>query len=332
MVSALFMTYFSVILARRVSEQGQTVFIGILVSAFIVLLDLMAAKTINIMVSFEKHFSSAGRNWKRISYLSAFIIFNSLAAILAYCASEPLALKSKTISGIVQAMSLDESYELSFNEWLQSCSGTPYTSPHGVIARLSRQNVDVHKTIGYWRQFTSQVIDGFPVPTFAYDLDSNPRKEKMDFNIQIGCHAQKYLCNAESTTRIFSDSCAFISNMSVVSAASSVPNIFFGGAFYDLPWKNVSMNENSLKFRLNSFANEGSLYGFLFAFLLLKAARMVLYYLYNSLTSFFNHRLLLPLLKWQGFGADVRALYVSFSMNCNCYVILSSRLCFSFCS
>jgi hypothetical protein len=312
MILALFVTYFSVILARRVSQQGQTVVVGILVSVFILILDLIAAKTINIMVSFEKHFSSAGRNWKRISYLAAFIICNSLAAILAYCASEPIALKSKSISEILQPLTLDETYEISYSEWFQSCSRTPYSSPLEVIARLSSlQNVDVRKTIGYWRHFTSQFIDGIPLPAFANELNLRTRDIK-DPNIQIGCYSQKYLCESSATTtRVFSDSCAFISNISNIAAGSSVPEIVFSGAVYDLPWTNVSIHENGSKFRLNSFANEGSLYGFLFAFLLLKAARMFFYYVYNDFVSFVSRRLLLPLLKRQGCGTNVSRKHFS---------------------
>ena len=301
LISLLFLTYFVVILGRRVDpEAKQNIILGILVSAFILVLDLIASKFINIFVIFEKHFSSAGRNWKRISYLSAFIIFNSLAAVLAYCTSEPMALLGTDVANVKYQPT---NYSYSYNEWLKACATTPQ---HHVE--------NMQQRIGYWRLYTSQFIDGIHVPAFGYDI--NKRLNDIDPNIQVGCDGKKkFLCEHNNKTTIqYSDSCAFISNM---LDFSPVPEIVFSGKVYDLPWK-IASGDLGSKFRLNSFANEGSLYGFLFAFILVKAARMVLYYLYNYLVSFVSHRMLLPLLRWQGYDTTVSSkrliCFIAFAM------------------
>ena len=89
-----------------------------------------------------------------------------------------------------------------------------------------------------------------------------------------------------------------ISNISLVG--KSIPSILFGASIYSLPW-----SISSKEFRLSLFAEEGSLYGFLFAFIFIKAFRMVLYYIYNDVVSIISHRLLLPLLKRQGHDTKV---------------------------
>ncbi len=242
------------------------------------------------MVIFEKHFSSAGRNWKRISYLSAFIIFNSLAAVLAYCTSEPMALLVTKVADMLTVnYQPDDYYNFSYHKWLTACA----TAPQHHVENMQQR-------IGYWHLHTSQSIGLAHVPAFGYDI--NKKLKGIDPNIQVGCDGYKFLCEHNNDTTIrYSDSCAFISNMLNLSP---VPEIVFSGKVYDLPWK-IASSDHGSKFRLNSFANEGSLYGFLFAFILVKAARMVLYYLYNYLVSFVSHRMLLPFLRWQGYDTTV---------------------------
>lgn len=304
------MIYFIVILRQRSSQVvdlALNAFLGIMVSLFILLLDTLATMFTGIFVSFEKHFSSVGRNWKRISYFSIFVIFNSVAAILAYCLSQPLSDSVEAEDRIVNWQ--NNSYIRSYDEWFQSCSVGPRSSSRIIAELNSRKIDDIKMTIGYWHKFTSQQIDGHTVPAFAY----NRIQGLPSFNFhQVGCDVHsKYICSRDSPRlqqgflairrQLHADSCAFISNMSSF-AGESLPKILFSAAINHSPWS------DKVLFRLRSFAEEGSLYGFLFAFIFLKAIRIAFYYLYNDFISVVSHRLLLPLLKRLGYDPNVRSI------------------------
>jgi hypothetical protein len=334
-VVVLFVIYFILILAQVTTyiqreNQPLEAFVAVLISAFIVLLDLAASRCINFFVSFEKHFSSIGQNWKRIVYLAIFIVANSLAAILAYCFSQPLSDKSIApdlyskisffFSGI-DAWS-NATYERSYVEWQQSCSKAVYSSPQDVIARLSTlSNINVPQTIGYWYYFTSKTIDGFAVPAFSHVMGNQSvvsdfiRVTSSDF-YQIGCNSGKPMsCRPSADYYSFNDSCAFISNMSL-AAVESKSKVLFNAAFYDLPWpESPSINGSSLRlFRMSSFASESSLYGFLFAFIFFKALSMVFYYIYNDFVGILSRRLIQPLLKRYGSKPKV-SLQLNYNLN-----------------
>jgi hypothetical protein len=310
------MIYFLVVVAQlneskstKTDRVGNAI-IGILVSAFILLLDFLAINVIDRFVSFEVHFSSVGRNWKRIAYLSAFIIFNILAVILAYCSAQPVSMK---LGGnrlqLDTVFSVEEwkqaTYQASYAKWLQLCSRAPYRPALDVISDLRKisSNLDVQNTIGFWHHFTSKSVDDHVIPAFAVfenDKDAN----EFTF-ISVGCHSYlnktKFLCEGIDKKYDYVDSCDFISNISnFYLADESIPSILFGAAMYAMPWSN-----SSTEFRLSSFAEEGSLYGFLFAFIFIKGFRMVLFYIYNDLVSIISHRLLLPLFKRLGHDTKV---------------------------
>ena len=317
------MTYFFIIVSQlnlsksKDSKPVVNALVGILVSAFIVLLDYLAIKTINSLVSLEVHFSSEGRNWKRITYMAAFIIFNILAVILAYCSAQPVAIKaaggslnSNTVFSIDDWKNM--TYQKSYEEWRQSCSRTPYKPPDDLISDLSSMknslaNFDVlntiNLTVGFWHHFTSQSVDGHVIPTFAAFVNDT---DDSQFNfIRVGCRSRKNLvCSTNDTFDPkfdYVDSCDFVTKISNISlVGKSIPSILFGASIYSLPW-----SISSKEFRLSLFAEEGSLYGFLFAFIFIKVFRMVLYYIYNDVVSIISHRLLLPLLKRQGHDTKV---------------------------
>jgi hypothetical protein len=268
-------------------------FIGILVSAAIVLLDLLFTKATSVFVSFEKHFSSVGRNWKRISYFSIFIILNSTAVIVAYCFGAPILQLTNFLNDTGVEKWQKNTYARSYDEWFQSCSGSQD------IVHSFRHNVDAKTIVGYWHYFASQKIDVYRVPSFAYDSAS----EK---NYGIGCNYGLICFNGSRQSYPlvrFADSCAFISSIMSSVADGRIPKIVFTSAVYDLPWP---PSPNLPAFRLSSFAAEGSLYGFLFAFMFIKSIRLAIYYIYKDLTSILSHRLLMPVLKRLGYNPDVR--------------------------
>jgi len=323
LIFALFFTYFIVILRQRGDQQANlalNAFTGIMVSLFILFLDTLATIVSGVFVSFEKHFSSVGRNWKRISYFSFFVIFNSVAAILAYCLSQPLneSFESRNNDHILNWR--NTTYSRSYDEWYKLCSVGPRSS-HKIIAELNSRfsNNDIQMTIGYWHYFTSQKIDGHIVPAFAYNrsIQTDPKLRLPSFYFyQVGCNSQKngqYICTRnppdplrpadpevllqrpdtpQLRIQLHADSCAFISNLSSF-AGESLPKILFSAAVNHAPW---SGNDRVPRFSLRSFAEEGSLYGFLFAFVILKAIRIAFFYVYNDFISVVSHRLLLPLL------------------------------------
>jgi hypothetical protein len=317
LIFALFFTYFIVILRQRGSQQADlalNAFLGIMVSLFILFLDTLATIVSGVFVSFEKHFSSVGRNWKRISYFSIFVIFNGVAAILAYCLSQPLNEFFEPGNHIFKWQ--NTSYRRSYDEWYHLCSVGPRSS-HNIIAELNSRiiNNDIQMTIGYWHYFTSQKIDGHIVPAFAYNRIQGPLS--FFYFYQVGCDSRdKYICSRDPPPpqnpspqnplpRIqrHADSCAFISNLSSF-AGESLPNVSFSAAINHVPW---SDNDKVPRFSLRSFAEEGSLYGFLFAFIILKAIRIAFFYVYNDFISVVSHRLLLPLLKRLGYDPNVRS-------------------------
>jgi hypothetical protein len=320
------MTYFFIIVNQLSASKNKdstpvvNALVGILVSAFIVLLDFFAIKVIDSLVSLEVHFSSVGRNWKRIAYIAAFIIFNILAVILAYCSAQPVAIKAAGHSLDVDTVfGIDgwknTTYQKSYENWRQLCSRKPYKSPDDVISDLSSrkhsmQNFDlqntIHLTLGFWHHFTSQSVDGHVIPAFAVFVND---ASQFSF-IRVGCLSNtnktfsKFVCSSSDDSDHsfdYVDSCDFISNISSISLADeSIPIIHFSASIYSLPW-----SISSKKFRLSLFAEEGSLYGFLFAFIFIKAFRMVLYYIYHDVVSIISHRLLLPLFKRQGHDTKV---------------------------
>jgi hypothetical protein len=326
------MTYFFIIVSQlnesknKDSKPVVNALVGILVSAFIVFLDFLAIKIIDSLVSLEVHFSSVGRNWKRIAYIAAFIICNILAVILAYCSAQPVAIKAAGSSlNSDTVFSIDDwkttTYQKSYEKWRQSCSSPPYKPPDDVVSDLSSRknslaNFEVQNTInltlGFWHHFTSQSVDGRVIPTFAAFV--NDRDPNQFSFIRVGCGSNnkfnKFICSNTSDDIGFFDkrydyvdSCDFIRKISNISLAdNSIPSILFGASIYSLPW---SISSSAKEFRLSLFAEEGSLYGFLFAFIFIKAFRMVLYYIYNDVVSIISHRLLLPLLKRQGHDTKV---------------------------
>ncbi len=318
------MIYFIVILRQRASPDPNlslNAFYGIMVSLFILLLDTLATMFTGIFVSFEKHFSSVGRNWKRISYFSIFVIFNSVAAILAYCLSQSL---SDSVDGENRIVNWqNNSYIRSYDEWFQSCSVGPRSSSHIIAELNSRKIYDIKTTIGYWHKFTSQQIDGHIVPTFAYNRTQGLPLPSFNYH-QVGCDSHfKYICTGDSPQRLVevralrlqlhADSCAFISNLSSF-AGESLPKILFSAAINHSPWS------DKVLFRLRSFAEEGSLYGFLFAFVFLKAIRIAFYYVYNDFISVVSNRLLLPVFKRLGYDPNVRSKKQS-AISIKCLII-----------
>ncbi len=293
-------------------RSGLGVFIATLTTLAIVLLDLITSKSINLFVSFEKHFSSVGRNWKRVSYFAIFIVLNSVACILAYSFSQPILDTTGYYNTQAVEQYQNETYIRSYHRWLESCSRSPYRSPRDIITEISKKidEKETQMTIGYWSHFTSQYIDGHISPAFAYSQFIDPR-----FGVwihQVGCNSKNRLFCDNSVEKLdisifpmskysqYSDSCAFISNLSYV-AEGPIPKILFSAAMYDFPW-----SSNKSEFRLRSFAEEGSLYGFLFAFIIFKAIRLAFYYLYNDFVSIISHRLFSPLLKRLGYNPNVR--------------------------
>jgi hypothetical protein len=266
-------------------------FIGIVVSAAIVVLDLLFTKATNVFVSFEKHFSSVGRNWKRISYFSIFIVLNSTAAIVAYCFGAPILQMTNFLNDSSVEKWQKNTYVRSYDEWFQSCSGSQD------IVRSFGNDVDAKTMVGYWHYFASQKIDVYRVPSFAYDAAN----EKY---YGIGCNYGLICSNVSIRPLVpYADSCAFISSIMSSVTDGRIPKIVFTSAVYDLPWPS---RPDLPAFRLSSFAAEGSLYGFLFAFMFIKSVRLVMYYIYKDLTGVVSHRLLLPLLKRLGYNPDVR--------------------------
>jgi hypothetical protein len=325
------MTYFVVILRQRGSQRADlafNTFTGIMVSLFILFLDTLATIVSGVFVSFEKHFSSVGRNWKRISYFSFFVVFNSVAAILAYCLSQPL--NELLERGNHTFKWQNTSYRRSYDEWHDLCSVGPRSS-HKIIAELNSRiiNNDIQMTIGYWHYFTSQKIDGHIVPAFAYNRTLNPDPPPFHF-YQVGCDSRgKYICSRNTPENIsrHADSCAFISTLSSF-AGESLPKILFSAAINHAPW---SVNDRVPRFSLRSFAEEGSLYGFLFAFVFLKAIRIAFFYVYNDFISVVSHRLLLPLLKRLGYDPNVRsnkqsAVIIKYLIIC-AYISNVPRIC-----
>lgn len=304
-----FLIYVQLLQVTSTDSRAVSVFVAALTTFGIVLLDVFTSKSINSFVSFEKHFSSVGRNRKRVSYFAIFFVLNIAAVIFAYSFSRPISILARQSVG-----DLRNTYNLSYDRWFESCSKSDYRSPPDIIAELSKK-IDVQETrttIGYWSHFTSQPIDGFILPAFAYE-----NKESGIRFYQVGCDSKnRLICNnrvANGSRSQYPDSCAFISNLSFV-ADRPIPKILFSAAVYDPPFNNPS---NQSEFRLRSFAEEGSLYGFLFAFIIFKAIRLVFYYVYNDFFSIVSHRLLSPLLIRLGYNPDVRCSALKLLANIN---------------
>jgi hypothetical protein len=304
--SAIFFLYFSIILLQSsANQQSDTLIVySVLSSALILLTDFGVMKIVEAAVVFEKHFTSIGRNWKRITYLAVLIILNNTSVILAYCASPAFINIRSNDTGFSFASNLSawshKTYQQSFGEWQRNCSSPPYTlaQTQTVVNRLgSVKDVDVAMLVGYWYYFTSQSIDGYTIPALACQPNDNNDLNCSD----VGCSPQtNFSCDSYSRSQNL-NACQYIMNMAS-DTRDSPPNIYFSAAVYDLPWSQAGVIPQSSqnKFRLSSYAYAGSLYSFLFSFILLKAVRMVVYYLYNDIVSILSQRLILPIMKRSG--------------------------------
>ena len=309
--SAIFLLYFYIIAIQSsvVLTSDVRNFISFLASALILLTDSGVKKLVDAAVVFEKHFTSVGRNWKRITYLAVLIILNNTSVILAYCASPAFSsIRGNDSFQFVSELSAwsNKTYQQSFGEWQRTCSSPPYTPAQiqTVMDRLgSVKDVDVAMLVGYWYYFMSQNIDGYTIPALACQQIEQNKVIRLNCS-DVGCSPQTtFGCDSNSIFQNL-NSCQYIMNMASDTRASP-PNVYFSAAVYDLPWSQAGVIPKSSqnKFRLSSYAYAGSLYSFLFSFILLKAARMVVYYLYNDIVSILSRRLIFPIMRRRGLAA-----------------------------